>query len=112
MGEKTSIADQAAASNKGPSLNKNLERPSHMGIDINLVGAYEMAWLALHYVQLPPAGHVNENAVSSSRTTKSLILVSSLGGYVDIPMYTDYNSSKCEWSCEALTLKKAMPSSL
>ncbi|KAK3708659.1 hypothetical protein LTR37_011381 [Vermiconidia calcicola] len=62
-------------------------RPAHKAIDVNLVGVYISTYLALHYFRLP--------AKSGQQSfKKSLALISSMTGYMDLPYNTGYATSK------------------
>jgi 5'-hydroxyaverantin dehydrogenase len=67
-----------------PSLNDSPIEPKHNAIGVNLVGEYLSTSLALHYFRLP----------GGCSQKKSLILVSSMTGYIDLPYNTDYSVSK------------------
>ena len=53
-------------------------KPAHKAVDVNLIGEYISTYLALHYFRLPPKSGQQE-------FRKSLILISSLTGYMDLP---------------------------
>ena len=53
-------------------------RPAHRALDINLVGVYLSTYLALHYFRLPAKSGKQD-------FKKSLVLISSLTGYMDLP---------------------------
>ena len=53
-------------------------RPAHKAIDVNLIGEYISTYLALHYFRLPAK-------TGQQQFKKSLILISSLTGYMDLP---------------------------
>jgi NAD(P)-dependent dehydrogenase (short-subunit alcohol dehydrogenase family) len=74
-----------------PSVEENVipERPKRTAIAVNLLGMYDGAWLALHYMRLPAKD-------GSTNASKSLILTGSLASYIDQPYATDYNASKCK----------------
>lgn len=62
-------------------------KPTHRAIDINLDAVYVSTYLALHYFRLP--------AKNGQQTfKKSLILISSITGYMDLPYNTGYATSK------------------
>ena len=71
------------------SLSTDPTPPSLRTIDINLKGSYYSATLALHYFRLP-----SENPSSSAPSTKALIFVSSLAGYLDDDHNIAYTTSK------------------
>ena len=60
--------------------------PAHKAIDVNLIGEYISTYLALHYFRLP--------SKSGQSFKKSLVLISSLTGYMDLPYNTGYATSK------------------
>jgi 5'-hydroxyaverantin dehydrogenase len=59
-------------------------QPVPESINVNLNGLYMSSWLALHYFRVP-------SATGESSRKKSLVLVSSLAGYLD----TSYNTAYC-----------------
>lgn len=63
--------------------------PSIRPLEVNTKGAFYTATLALHYFRLQP-----QTATTSSAEPKSLIIVSSLAGYLDDPHDTIYTASK------------------
>lgn len=69
-------------------------RPAHKAIDVNLIGEYITTYLALHYFRLPPAANNNNGPSQQQPHTKSLILISSLTAYMDLPYNTGYATSK------------------
>lgn len=70
-----------------PSLNSTPPEPAFTGVDVNLRGVYYTSYLALHYFKLPPP----EDATPCK---KSLVLISSLAGYLGYPYSTTYSMSK------------------
>lgn len=78
------VLDQPA-----PSLDSDPTpaKPAHRALDINLIGVYTSTYLALHYFRLPSAS-------GTQPFKKSLILISSLTGYMDLPYNTGYATSK------------------
>ena len=62
-------------------------KPAHRALDINLDGVYISTYLALHYFRLPAKG-------GKQNFKKSLILISSITGYMDLPYNTGYATSK------------------
>ena len=91
-----------------PSLDIDPKRPDIRNIEINLTGVYYSSWLALYYFRLkpqprttagddadtPPPNGTEPNATSEVVTTKSLILVASIGAYMDSPKASTYPASK------------------
>ena len=70
------------------SLDKDPAQPSIRPLDINLIGVYYSSYIALHYFHLKPQEQgqpAHPNGDSETKTTKSLIFVSSLAGYIDYP---------------------------
>lgn len=63
------------------------DRPAHRAIDVNLIGEYMSTYLALHYFRLPCKQ-------GSQPFKKSLVLISSMTGYMDLPYNTGYATSK------------------
>ncbi len=61
-------------------------RPPLKAVDVNLYGVYMSAYLALYYFRLPSR--------SQQSFKKSLIFVSSMMGYIDLPYNTGYAMSK------------------
>jgi len=89
-GDKGSLTDQVLAAPE-PTLDVDAvpAEPPHLAIQVNLSGLYKNAWLALYYMRLPSQG-----AGTAPTSSKSLILISSMAGYSDMPTNTDYNASK------------------
>lgn len=104
-----------------PSLAIDPSRPDTRNIEINLTGVYYSSWLALYYFRLkpkpkaitddtdappkditdgtnaPPPGitdHTDSSTVASEVPHKSLILVASIGAYMDSPKASTYPASK------------------
>ncbi|KAK4234868.1 hypothetical protein C8A03DRAFT_37318 [Achaetomium macrosporum] len=82
-----------------PSLTLDPKQPNIRNIEVNLVGVYYSSWLALYYFRLPPL--TTENGTTTKTTTstsqkpdKSLILVASIGAYMDSPKASTYPASK------------------
>ena len=73
-----------------PSLDDNPTEPKHNAIDVNLLGEYMSTSLALHYFRLP--GKTPQSGKQQPK--KSLVLISSMTGYIDLPYNTDYSVSK------------------
>ncbi|SMQ47043.1 unnamed protein product [Zymoseptoria tritici ST99CH_3D7] len=71
-----------------PSLSADDDpaQPAHKAIDVNLIGVYISTYLSLHYFRLP--------AAQPQTFTKSLVLISSMMGYIDGPYNTGYSASK------------------
>jgi 5'-hydroxyaverantin dehydrogenase len=90
-----------------PSLDIDPKSPNIRNIEVNLTGVYYTSWLALHYFRLKPragadGAHVatngttdGTNSIDASVTTdKSLILMASIGAYMDSPKASTYPASK------------------
>lgn len=94
-----------------PSLEVNPKRPDIRNIEINLTGVYYSSWLALYYFRLKPTpktiggedadatpngttDSTESTATPEVATSKSLILVASIGAYMDSPKASTYPASK------------------
>jgi 5'-hydroxyaverantin dehydrogenase len=90
-----------------PSLAIDPKPPNTRNIEVNLTGVYYTSWLALHYFRLKPraaadGAHVTTdgttdgtNSIDASVTAdKSLILMASIGAYMDSPKASTYPASK------------------
>lgn len=91
-GERKGLVDLMLQTAGEPSLNSDPPRPPHKAIDVNLIGVYLSTFLALHYFRLS-----SDSASAPEKQqlrTKSLILVSSMTGYIDLPYNTGYSVSK------------------
>ncbi|KIW47732.1 uncharacterized protein PV06_00397 [Exophiala oligosperma] len=88
-GDRESLVDQVLAAH-APSLSPGdiPTRPRGSAIRVDLGGVYKSSWLALYYMRL------RSKVPSAESFSKSLILVSSLAGYSDMPGNTDYNAAK------------------
>lgn len=82
-GARTGLVDEVLRGPE-PSLDDNPIEPKHNAIDVNLLGEYLSTSLALHYFRLP----------GGTSQKKSLVLISSMTGYIDLPYNTDYSVSK------------------
>jgi len=71
-----------------PSLDKDPPEPLVDTININLTGVFYTTRLALHYFQLKGSDE------STNPGKKSVILISSLAGYLELPWTADYQASK------------------
>ncbi|EXJ96400.1 hypothetical protein A1O1_01526 [Capronia coronata CBS 617.96] len=65
--------------------------PKHTALDVNLLGVYNCAYLALWYMS--PRGPKG-NDQDGTTTTNSLILIGSIVSYIDAPLFSDYQTSK------------------
>jgi 5'-hydroxyaverantin dehydrogenase len=88
-GGATSLVDEVIRNDAEPSLEREPVRPVHTAININLLGVYYCSYLALHYFRLPPASEPQTRPLK-----KSLVLFSSMMGYVDSSYNTDYGAAK------------------
>jgi 5'-hydroxyaverantin dehydrogenase len=90
-----------------PSLDIDPKSPNIRNIEVNLTGVYYTSWLALHYFRLKPRAGADgahattngttdgTNSIDASVTTdKSLILMASIGAYMDSPKASTYPASK------------------
>ena len=71
-----------------PSLERDPPEPSVDTISINLTGVFYTTKLALHYFQLKGSDQ------TTAQDRKSIILISSIAGYIEMPWVADYQSSK------------------
>lgn len=83
------LIDEVKAA-KDVSLQLDPSPPSLRTIDINLKGTYYSAALAMHYFRLPSQA----SSSTAAATTKSLIFISSLAGYLDDDHNIVYTTSK------------------
>ena len=87
-GERRGLVD-LVLDNPDPNLegDPTPAKPAYKALEVNLIGEYISTYLALHYFRLPPkSGHQDYK--------KSLILISSMTGYMDLPYNTGYATSK------------------
>ncbi|KAK3627667.1 hypothetical protein LTR56_019119 [Elasticomyces elasticus] len=87
-GLRKSLVDAVLQDTDEPSLDSVPTQPKHRAMDVNLTGVYNTSYLAMHYFRLPTQDK------STQQYKKSLILVSSMMGYVDGTYNTDYGISK------------------
>ena len=89
-GERRGLVD-LVLDQPAPNLDDDTDptpaRPAHKALDVNLIGVYMSTYLALHYFRLKPR-HPQPNFKNS------LVLISSLTGYMDLPYNTGYATSK------------------
>lgn len=71
-----------------PSLDKDPPEPFVNNINVNLTGVFYTTKLALHYFRLKGS----DESIDASK--KSVILISSLAGYMEMPWLADYQASK------------------
>ncbi|KAL7956228.1 NAD(P)-binding protein [Trichoderma compactum] len=88
--EKTAGSTGISSNGNGP----NLDNLSIKCLDVNLKGIYYSTYLALHYLQQPELAPSSQASNSDNRSTKSLILLSSLGGYLDDSPDSIYSATK------------------
>ncbi|OCT50599.1 5'-hydroxyaverantin dehydrogenase [Cladophialophora carrionii] len=72
----------------------------HPALDVNLLGIYNSAYLALWYMNLDrtaTGSNVGPGVSHGSQFSKSLILISSTVAYTDVGNFADYHTSKCEY---------------
>lgn len=75
-------------SDEAPSLDRDPPEPSSKTIDANLTGVLYTTQLAWHYFQLKGSPE------SPDQSKKSIVLISSLAGYMELPGLADYQASK------------------
>ncbi|KAK4070809.1 hypothetical protein Trihar35433_5276 [Trichoderma harzianum] len=88
--KKTASVTEGSSNGNGP----NLDSLSIKCLDVNLKGIYYSTYLALHYLQQPELAPSSQTSGSGNRSTKSLILLSSLGGYLDDSHDSIYSATK------------------
>jgi 5'-hydroxyaverantin dehydrogenase len=67
--------------------------PSLAPIEVNLKGVFYTATLALHYFRLKPQGIITPDN-NKAQASKSLVIISSMAGYIDDTHSTAYTASK------------------
>ncbi|KAK6078065.1 short chain dehydrogenase reductase family oxidoreductase [Seiridium cupressi] len=83
-----------------PSLDVDPREPNIRNIQVNLIGVYYSTWLALYYFRLPSLSTSSlpspplEGDPAPTKPTKSLIIVASIGAYMDSPKASTYPASK------------------
>ncbi|KAL7784039.1 NAD(P)-binding protein [Trichoderma afarasin] len=87
-------SDSQAINGSSNSNGPNLDNLSIKCLDVNLKGIYYSTYLALHYLQQPELAPSSQSSGSANRSTKSLILLSSLGGYLDDSHDSIYSATK------------------
>ncbi|KAK0761494.1 hypothetical protein N5P37_006446, partial [Trichoderma harzianum] len=88
--DSPNLVDLGSSNGNGP----NLDSLSIKCLDVNLKGIYYSTYLALHYLQQPELAPSSQTSGSGNRSTKSLILLSSLGGYLDDSHDSIYSATK------------------
>lgn len=107
VGEPSSLVEQVldARNNSAGSQRGEREleppRPCHRALDVNLLGVYDCAYLALWYMSLDEKKEAKKDGegpgvCKEKGGTKSLILISSTVAYTDVPQFADYHTSKCK----------------
>ena len=74
---------------KDQPIDADPPRPDMNGLEVNLIGVYYSAVLALHYFH-----RMNMEQTTTPTISRQIIFISSMAGYSDVPMATAYNSSK------------------
>ena len=87
-GERAGLVDYAINNGGKPSLDSDPPAPTHRAVDVNLLGVYMNTYLALHYFRLQTTD------TTPQPFKKSLILISSMTAYIDLPYNTGYSVSK------------------
>jgi 5'-hydroxyaverantin dehydrogenase len=83
-----------------PSVDEDPPVPSTAAIDVNLTGVFYTASLALYYFRVPPKTSstngptTNGSHADGEKADKSLVFISSLAGYIDLPWASAYNAAK------------------
>lgn len=93
IGEVGSLVDKVLESYR----KKHLTPPvlHHSALDVNLLGVYQCAYLALWYMKIEQ--HGSGGQAKDEGFSKSLIFVSSTVAYTDVGNFADYHASKCEF---------------
>lgn len=79
--------------NGSPSLDLTPPVPTHKAIDVNLTGEWYSTYLCFHYMQLKSQTNgAADGAIAGSK--KSIVMISSLAGYVDYPNNSAYAAAK------------------
>ncbi|KAK3117638.1 hypothetical protein LTR53_000766 [Teratosphaeriaceae sp. CCFEE 6253] len=87
-GHRKNLVDAVLQEAGDPSLGSLPDEPPKTAMEVNLTGVYNCAYLAMHYFRMP----LPESTTPQPK--KSLVLVSSMMGYVDCTYNTDYGVSK------------------
>jgi 5'-hydroxyaverantin dehydrogenase len=72
----------------------------HPALEVNLLGIYNSAYLALWYMSLDQTAKGAKDGLAAPQGpqfSKSLILISSTVAYADVGNFADYHTSKCEY---------------
>ncbi|KIX98233.1 uncharacterized protein Z520_06313 [Fonsecaea multimorphosa CBS 102226] len=90
IGETGSLVDKVLDSYR----KKHLAPPElyHSALDVNLLGVYQCAYLALWYMKIEQ--HGSGGQAKDEGFSKSLIFVSSTVAYTDVGNFADYHASK------------------
>lgn len=81
-GARKGLVDEVLQQSE-PSLDDKPVAPVTKAIDVNLLGEYMSTTLALHYFRLKGEG---SEAIKGPRPKKCLVLISSMTGYIDLPV--------------------------
>lgn len=85
-GAAKNVLDEVIQNSPESSIDSIPKMPVHSAIDVNLLGVYYCTSLALHYFRL--------SSPIQSPLKKSIVLISSIMGYMDGTYNTDYNAAK------------------
>ncbi|EXJ72233.1 uncharacterized protein A1O5_04737 [Cladophialophora psammophila CBS 110553] len=90
LGEPGSLVDKVLDSQN----EKHISPPElrHPALDVNLLGVYNCAYLALWYMKMESNG--SARPAQDEKPSKSLIFVSSTVAYTDVGSFADYHASK------------------
>lgn len=86
-GERRGLVDLVLDQQEPTLDNSTPAKPAYRALEVNLIGEYISTYLALHYFRLPSKS-------ANPPPKKSLILISSMTGYMDLPYNTGYATSK------------------
>lgn len=86
-GERRGLVDLVLDQPEPTLENSTPAAPKYRALEVNLIGEYMSTYLALHYFRLPSQS-------SNPAPKKSLVLISSMTGYMDLPYNTGYATSK------------------
>lgn len=86
-GERRGLVDLVMDQQEPTLDNSTPAKPAYKALEVNLIGEYISTYLALHYFRLPSKS-------ANPPPKKSLVLISSMTGYMDLPYNTGYATSK------------------